>query len=116
MKFSQSKKAKIRKVNQKRINRYCKYMIGLDIYDGDNCYEVKDQAKINNTIYLLVQVGNNEYAIYKIVKLCEYAKLSDKKVLQNRKIFSNRAYWRDSSIIRINDDGKIQSVKKRNFF
>lgn len=111
MKFSPIKKAKIRKMNQKRIKRYCNDMIGCHIYDGDNCYKVIDQSKINDTIYLLVQEEDNQYAIWKIVKVAEYVRLSSKKVLQNYKKFTNHAYWRKHSTIQISDDGKIESVK-----
>ena len=111
MKFSPRKKAKIRKMNQKKIKRYCKNMIGHHIYDGDHCYEVMDQAKINDVIYLLVQVEENEYAIYKIVKVFEYVRLSNKKILEKQKKFSNHVYWEEHSTIQINADGKIESVK-----
>ncbi len=111
MKFSQKKKAKMRKCNQRRINRVCKNMIGCTI-DYERGYVVKDQAKINNIMYLLVQVENGQYAIYKIVKVCEYVRLSPKKVLSNQKAFSNYAYWYDNSTIQISPKGNIESVKR----
>ena len=111
MKFSPKKKAKMRKANQRRINRNCKNMIGCTV-DFERGYVVKDQAKINNIQYLLVQVENNQYAIYKIVKICEYVRLSPKKVLQNQKTFSNYAYWQDNSTIQISPEGNIVSVKR----
>ena len=110
MKFSPRKKAKIRKANQKKINRYCKDMIGYHIYDGNNCYEIADQAKIDDTIYLLVQVKDNRYEIWKIVKIGQYVKLSNKNVLQKCKKFSNHVYWRSHSTIQITDAGEIQSA------
>ena len=116
VKFSQRKKAKIRKANQKKINRYCNNMIGCHIYDGKKRYEVVDQAKIDDTIYLLVQVKDNMYEIWKIVKVREYVKLSNKKVLQKCKKFSNPAYWRWHSTIKITDDGKIQSAVMGSLF
>ena len=110
VKFSQRKKAKIRKANQKKINRYCKHMTGCHIYDGNKCYEIVDQAKIDDTIYLLVEVKDNQYEIWKIVKVGQYVKFSNKKVLENCKKFSNHAYWRWHSTIKITDDGEVQSA------
>ena len=111
MKFSEKKKAKIRKRNQRRINKNCKDMIGCCI-DFEHGYKVKDQAKINDIIYLLVKVENDQYAIYKIVRVGNYVRLSNKKVLQNQEDFSNYVYWRDNSTIQISEEGEIVSVKR----
>ena len=111
MKFNPKKKAKMRKTNQRRINRVCKNMIGCTI-DFERGYVVKDQAKINNIQYLLVQTENNQYAIYKIVKVYEYVRLSPKKVLQNQRAFSNYVYWQNNSTIEISPEGNITSVKR----
>ena len=111
MKFSPRKKAKMRKIRQRKINRECKNLIGFTV-DYENGYEVKDQAKINNTMYLLVKVENNQFAIYKIVKPAEYVRLSYKRVLQNQKDFSNYAKWYNHSTLEITDEGLIKSVKK----
>lgn len=111
MKFSQKKKRKMRKIRQRRINRFCKYMIGRTI-DYENDYTVKDQAKIGNTQYLLVEIENKRFAIYKIVEVCEYVRLSEKKILQIRSSLSNYLIWDCWSSILISDDGKIESVKR----
>ena len=111
MKFSKKKKAKMRKINQRRINQVCKNMIGCTV-DFERGYTVKDQAKIDNIQYLLVQVENGQYAIYKIVKVCEYVRLSPKKVKQNQKAFSNYMYWKNNSTIQISQEGIIESVKR----
>ena len=113
MKFSAKKKAKMRKIRQRRINHICKDMIGCCI-DYPNNYEVKDQAKINDDMYLLTKVADDEYAIFKIVKLYKYVRLSEKRVSQNKKIFSNHFNWHNHSTIEISDDGKIKSVKRTN--
>ena len=110
MKFSQRRKNKMHKYNQRRINRCCKNMIGCQI-DFENEQIVEDQAKVNGTMYLLARSKDDEYAIYKIVKVGEYVKLSEKKVLQNKKAFSNHAYWKKHSTIRITPNGKIESVR-----
>lgn len=109
MKFSQKKKAKMRKIRQRKINRTCGNIIGCTV-DFEHGYVVKDQAKINNTQYLLVPIENKQYAIYKIVKPFNYVRLSQKKVLQNKKAFSNPAYWLDNSAINISPEGNIKSV------
>lgn len=86
-------------------------MIGCHV-DFERGYVIKDQAKINNIMYLLVQVENDQYAIYKIVRVGEYVRLSAKKVLRNQKAFSNYVYWRDNSTIQISPEGNIESVKR----
>lgn len=113
MKFSQKRKNKIRKNNQRRINRCCGNMIGCCIDFAQEC-EVIDQAKIDGIMYLLVEEGDSHYAIYKIVKVLEYVRISEKKVLQNQKAFSNQAYWKKNSMIKITADGKIESVITKN--
>ena len=54
MKFSKKKKAKMRRSNQRRINRECKDMIGCRIDFEHGGYKVKDQAKINDVLYLFL--------------------------------------------------------------
>jgi len=114
MKFSEKKKAKIRKRNQKRIKRCCGNMIGCSIYvEDDSCYEVIDQTKIKDIIYLLTLSENGEYSIFKIVKVFCYVRLSAKKILQNYQKFSNPDNWIDKSILVIDNNGKIQSAKRK---
>lgn len=111
MKFSLKKKEKMRRYNQRRINRICKNMIGYYIDYEDECI-VRDQAKIKGIMYLLVLINNDKYEIYKIVKESEFVKLSVKKVLYNKKNFSNYVYWYNKSIIHINEDGEINFVRR----
>ena len=111
MKFSKKKKAKIRKRNQRRINHVCSDMTGCCI-DYEHGYIVKDQAKIKGIMYLLVQVEDNQCAIYKIVKVGEYVRLSAKKILYNQKAFSNHVYWKNHSTIQFSENGKIKFVKR----
>jgi hypothetical protein len=85
-------------------------MIGYCV-DYRKNYRVKDQAIIKNTMYLLVK-EDSSYAIYKIPKVCEYVKLSPKRILQNQKDFSKYMNWRENSVIQINEQGKIESVKR----
>lgn len=111
MKFSQKRKRKMRKIRQRKTNIICKDMIGCTI-DYKNDYTVKDQAKIGGTQYLLVEIENKQFAIYKIVKVCEYVRLSEKKILQIKKSLSNYLNWKCWSSILISDDGKLESVKQ----
>ena len=115
MKFSKKKKANMRKIRQRRINRCCKDMIGCCI-DYEAGYVVIDQAKIGGIKYLLVETQDDQYAIYKIVRIGEYVRLSPKKVLHNKKTFSNHDYWNEHSTIEINEDGAIKSVKLGSIF
>lgn len=115
MKFSQKKKAKMRKIRQKRIHRECKDMIGYQIYiDLKDWYDVEDQTEINGVMYLLTKDSNGDYAICKIVKVNGYVKLPTKRVLQNKEAFSNPKNWRDHAIIEIDDEGQIKSVDLKN--
>lgn len=110
LKFSERKKAKIRKINQRRVKRVHKYMIGRCIgYEPRR--EVIDQSTINDVMYLLVE-EDGKYAIYKIAKVFEYVGLSPKRILQNQKYFSDHMNWRAHSVIQINEEGKIESVKR----
>lgn len=111
MKFSQKRKRKMCKMRQRRINRICKEMIGCTI-NYENGYTVKDQAKIGNTQYLLVEIENKQFAIYKIVKVHEYVRLSEKKILQMKNSLSNYLNWKHWSSILISNDGKLESVKQ----
>lgn len=111
MKFSQKKKAKMRKIRQRRINRCCSNMVGCHVYYESGEGYVIDQAKIGGIMYLLIETRDNKYAICKIVKAYQYVRLSSKRVLQNKKTFSNYQYWENHSTIEINEDGVIQSVK-----
>lgn len=114
MKFSEKKKKKMRKQNQRRINRCCKNIIGCCI-DFECDVVVVDQAKINDNIYLLTTDQDHQYAIYKIVKVGEYVKLSSKRILEKQKDFSNKAYWKEGCQIKIDSDGII-SLENAIFF
>ena len=112
MKFSKLKKAKMRKIRQKQINRQCKYMIGHTI-DYEHGYKAKDQAKINNIMYLLVNSEEeNQFWIYRIVRPYEYARIMPKRVLKMKEEFSNCANWYNHNAIEITDEGNIKSVRR----
>ena len=61
--------------------------------------------------FIPVKNESTEYAIYKIPKIYEYVKLSPKRILQIQKEFSDHMNWRKHSVIQINEEGKIESVK-----
>lgn len=106
MKFSEKRKRKIRKQNQRRINKCCKNIIGCCIDFGCNSVVV-DQAKINNTMYPLTIDQDYQYAIYKIVKVGEYVKLSSRRILEKQAEFQNKAYWKEKCQLKIEADGTI---------
>ena len=115
LKFSQKKKAKIRKRNQRRVNRVCKYMIGCTM-DYELKAEVIDQAKIDGIIYLLTENKYNQYSIYKIVNVHNFVKLSARRILNNQRKFMNHDYWNKHSTILINEYGDIEEVKLGSMF
>lgn len=106
MKFSEKRKRKIRKQNQRRINKCCKDIIGCCI-DFECDAVVVDQARINDTMYLLTTDQDYQYAIYKIVKVGEYVKLSSKRILEKQVEFLNKAYWKEKCQLKIEADGTI---------
>lgn len=106
MKFSERKKKKIRKQNERRIKKCCKHMIGMCI-DFESRTVVVDQAKIDNTYYLLTIDNEGRFAIYKIIKVREYVKISNKRILEKQSKFSNKQLWKDESQIRIADNGEL---------
>ena len=119
MRFSEKKKAKMRKTRQRRVNRECGNMIGCCISDYDEPIykEVIDQAKLGGEQYLLVECSRDdetvllaedlEFAIYKIIRFDEYVELSPKRVLEKRNAFSNGGFWRKKHKVHISDDGKV---------
>lgn len=112
-KFSQKKKAKMRKYRMRRIQRSCRNIIGYTLYTKDFEYveQVIDKAKINNAMYLLIKDQEGNHSIYKVAEEFNYVKLSQKRVLQNKKAFSNHKNWDYHSTIEFDEDGNIKSVK-----
>ena len=86
-------------------------MIGCFIYCDKHRFEVEDKVEINGTTYLLVKNPYYNYAISKIVKPGEYVRLSEKRVLESKKDFSDHECWELHSKIEITAEGKIKSVK-----
>lgn len=111
MKFSESKKAQMKKRRQKRINRAYSYTIGLHVYDfsSDSQLEVIDEARINNTVYLLTESDSSkqEIAIYKIVDVGKYVKLSTKRLLEKKQNFEITENWEKKTKICIYPNGVI---------
>ena len=115
LKFSQKKKAKMRKINQRRINRVCKHMIGYTI-DYELEEKVIDQAKIDGKMYLLTENKHSQYAIHKIINIHNNVKLSAKRLIKNQIKFMNHDYWQEHSTIIINEYGDIEEVKRGSMF
>jgi len=119
MKFSEKKKAKMRKTRQRRVNRECGNMMGCAISNSDEPIykEVIDQAKLDGIQYLLVECSKKNkivlfpedirFTIYKIVRFDEYVELSPKRVLEKKDAFSNGGFWRDKHKVHISDEGKV---------
>ena len=119
MKFSEKKKAKMKKTRQRRVNRECGNMIGCAITDYDEPIykEVIDQARLGGTQYLLVECSENNlaficaedisYFIYKVVRFGEYVELSPKRVLEKKDAFSNGGFWKNKHKVHISDDGNV---------
>ena len=97
----------MRKINQRRINRVCKYMIGCTI-DSMLKEKVIDQAKICGIRYLLTENMYQQYAIYKNIKVNHYIKLSARRILNNKNNFINPSYWEKQSKIEINEYGDVK--------
>jgi len=111
LKYSQKKKAKIKKHNQRRINRVCKYMIDCKM-DHVEDSTVIDQAKIGGEMYLLTKNKYNQYAIWKSINVNTFIKIAAKKVLRNKVDFMNNEYWDRNSNISIDEYGEIEDVKR----
>ena len=111
MKFSESKKAQMKKRRQKRITRAYSYTIGLHVYDfwNDAQFEVIDEARINNIIYLLSESDSSEQeiAIYKIADVGKYVKLSTKRLLEKKHNFEIAENWERKTNISIYPNGVI---------
>jgi len=115
MKFSKKKKTKMKKRNQRRINRVCSHMIGYTM-DYELKEKVIDQAKIDGVMYLLTENMHNQYAIHKIIKAYNYVRLSSNRIIKGKKKFMNHAYWNEHSTILINENGEIEEVKRGSMF
>lgn len=103
----------MRQIRQRRANRYCKDMYGYTIY-LDQQYTVIDQAKIQGTLYLLaISEDNKAFKIFKLYDLVKITELSPKRVLEMCTYFSNSAYWKDQSMLFIDELGYIVQVKDR---
>ena len=118
MKFNKRKKTKMKKIRQRRIRRCYGDMTGYHIFfeNLDDKCKVIDQIQIKGDIYFLTEIDENQYAIYKIVKIGEYVKLSNKKILSNRQLLCNPDRWNNHSEIEISRDGEIEVIKKINIY
>lgn len=110
MKFSKKRKLKIRKQNQRRIKIHCKNLVGCCI-DDEAYVIVIDQIKIENDIYLLTEDNDEKYAIYKIVRIGQYSKIGNKKILQKKEKLLKRNAWKYQSQITLETDGTISGVQ-----
>ena len=102
------KEHKIRKSEQRKIDRYCGNIIGLHVGTRP-WYKIIDYAKIEGASYLLGIAEDKSLAIYKMIKVGEAIKLAPSKLLENRLNFCNKEFWRKHSLIQMDDDGSLIS-------
>lgn len=81
-------------------------------WDTGEVYEIVDKAMFKDQYYLLVKAPDG-YGIYKMVSeiISESVKLSNKKLLKERKFFENPNKWKKKSTVKISDDGNLTSVE-----
>ena len=122
-----SKRGELVRVSNKKLNhnrlefttpKFWENGTGLEISDTGklvNAWRVFDMAVFRKATYFLaVGCANAEYAVFKEgVRFIENA-LSKKQIFRNSKAFSNPDSWKLSSILNIDDEGTIQSVRKPN--
>ena len=99
----------MKKRRQKRVRRAYPSPVGLTIYNykSDMWYRVIDVARINNTIYLLAESDKKTHAIYKIVDVGKYVKLTSKRLLEKKHNFEISENWEKQTKIAIEENGKI---------
>lgn len=102
------KEHKIRKSEQRRIDRYCGNIIGLHV-GNKPWYKIIDYAKFGGVSYLLGLAEDKSLAIYQLIKVGEAIKLTPKKLLENRLNFCNKELWKEQSLIQMDDNGTLLS-------
>ena len=81
-------------------------------WDTGKVYETVDKAMFGDQYYLLVKTPNG-YGIYKMVSdiISESVKLSNKKLLKDKKAFESPNTWKRKSEVKISDTGNLTSVE-----
>lgn len=81
-------------------------------WDTGEVYEIVDKAMIKGQYYLLVEAPDG-YGIYKMISdiISESVKLSNKKLLKDRKFFESPNKWKRKSTVNISDAGDLTSVE-----
>lgn len=105
MKFSTRKKEKMARIRAKRIRRH----YGVDaigcIVDWEEGFIAKDQITIGDVIYLLAKNEYEEYALYRLVDVCKYARIGSKRIWQIRDKLECKENWREETVVRVHNDG-----------
>lgn len=115
MKFRKEKKDKMRKHRISNIRRSFDYngsFRSWTDWETGEVYETVDKAMFRGEHYLLVK-SSDGYGIYKMVSdvLSESVKLSNKKLIKDRKTFESPSIWKRKSEIKISDNGNLTSVE-----
>ncbi len=107
MKFSEKKKAKMRKIRFKR-NKRVYGGIGYCV-EGNN--KVVDTLRYENNLYLLTTNGD-ECNIFKVISCREgVVKMSDKRVNQMRTVFEKAELWKEKTKVELTDSGAIKDYQ-----
>lgn len=110
MKFSRRKKEKMRRIRTKRIRRhYGADAIGC-IVDWEKGFRAKDQITIGDVIYLLAKNEDEEYALYRLVDVCKYARIGSKRIWQLRDKIECKENWRNETEVCVYNDGMNGAV------
>lgn len=105
MKFSKSKKEKMRRIRAKRIRKsYGVNAIGCTV-DWEEGFKAIDQMNIGDVWYLLAKNEDEEYALYRIVDLFRYARIGSKRIWQLRDELECKENWREETVVRVHNDG-----------
>lgn len=118
MKFSERKKAKMRKARQKRINKLYKDPVGVTV-DWKEGYKCVDYLKVDDIFYLLAKNADDKYAIYKIIDVHQYTKLNSNQIFKMASILLKDENWHCETSVLIMTDNMGEAVVlaegKRNF-
>ena len=116
MKFSKSKKKKMKKIRQQRIKKSYGYVVGLTIshescLNDPNTFEnakVIDKTTLDGDLYFLIKTDFYQLFIYKVVDISKYAFVSRKKVKKSKDYFENPKSWKYNTDISIEKNGRLR--------
>ena len=110
MKFTEKKKAKMRRTKFKRNKREWKNSKGHTIDQSTRI--VDTMCKASEVYFLCYNYDTKEYSIYKAIAPSETIKLLPKKIIENSCMFEKTKNWRNKSIVTIDKEKGSISYKK----